>query len=244
MYAYKITNKNNNRIYWGRTKRSTFEEDFKTLLEQGKHYNLLLQKDYEPDIYEWSDIQEFDEGQEKELSEYVIDKIREDNSHRAFTGYNLYSDQHGKSRTADFSFFDEDIVVPYALGNKTNLEIKKETGASRNIFDYRLKRNGLDPENKISLSNYDIVYAFAERVIALESPKALKADMIIDRMMNRYQISSKLRVTPPRLAKKLRGFGIPMMKKDNYGYFYVPNEGAYIPEVNGKRKRRKRKTKE
>lgn len=132
-------------------------------------------------------------------------------------GYNSFFDARSEHRSAKLNIYDEDLAMCFILKGKS--KALKEFGMVSNVFDYRIQRQGLGFKDKyIPISTYESLYHFCA-VEAMLSPDPISASGLLDRCMSTYSISSRLRPTPHKISKNLKGMKIPFIIKGGLSYF-------------------------
>ena len=216
-YLYRIINKNTGHIYIGRTHNRNQWGIHKYLLKMNQHFNMLLQKHYnnghsfEVGVIEKSDDPEY-------IAKKAIQIIETIDSTNPMKGYNSFFDSQGLGkRDAKLHVYDEDLIFFYIQHDKS--KTLKEFNITSNVFDYRIRRQGLGQKGeKIPISTYDCLYHFcAHEAVLSETP--LSASALMDRCFQLYDVSRRLRPTPHKISKNLKGMGIPQIKKSGLIYF-------------------------
>ena len=220
-YLYMLKNKNNNKKFLG---KSNLEENilkkllFRSLRKK-KHYNKLLQKEFEKDYFEFviieskNPIEEFDKiVKEKELLNPMY-------------GYNVFNDlQNKKGRHKKKQVFTEDLCLLY-LFNPDVQFWSNVLGLERNTISNRIGNFDLFDDGYYykSIARYEDYYWTALRILYIEE-KCMTATQLIDRMMNRFDISSQLRITPRKVSKFFSANGVKRQdKRDKGSLIFCPN---------------------
>lgn len=214
IYGYKITNNDNGRIYYGITQNSRYvlSRHFE-LLKEENHWLKLLQKDFKDnfeDIFTYELI--IADGDNKLVFDTIAKKIQEDKTFLASHGYNL---PYSSSNNDVLYISDEDLIFNYFENGKS--DTLKKFNISNNVFLYRMKRN-LIGVKKPKISTYDDFYSFVELLLALDG-SFLKSAQILDKMISRFTISNRLRITQNKISKNLSGKNY-IEKEKKLGYFY------------------------
>lgn len=215
-YGYKITNNENGRIYYGIAENSRYIlSRHLGLLREDKHWLKLLQKDYNEAIKKEGLFKKeiLIGGDDEEVFNYIYDNIIRDETYLAHGGYNL---PFMAARNDILYLSDEDIIF-YFLENGKGPTLKK-FNISNNVLLYRLKRNLLKEKEKIKISTYDDFYAYAELLLTLNG-NFLKASQILDMMISRFTISTRIRMTQNKISKNL-SIKPYIQKEKRLGYFY------------------------
>ena len=216
-YLYNIINKNTGHIYIGRTQNDNQWQQHKYFLETNQHFSRLMQEHYNNrHVLEYIVIEESDDP--IYIAEQAIHLIEELNTINPMKGYNSFFDGQGiGKRGAKLDIYDEDVLFYFLRHNKS--ETLKEFGISSNVFDYRVQRQGFgQQDDRIPISTYECLYCFCAQE-AILSPEPISASSLMDRCFNVYDVSRRLRPTPHKISKNLKGFGIPQTKKNGLIYF-------------------------
>ena len=197
-YLYTLVNKKNNKKFVG--KSNLDQELLKCLLyrvlDDNKHYNELLQKDWFRDNFELN-FEEVDDIVEKFDS-----LIKDEQLLNPKNGYNVFNDlQNKKGRHKKKDVYNEDICLLYCFHDNIQFWVKT-LGLERNTISNRLGNFDLFSNDYFhrSIARYEDYYWSALRILYLEEV-CLTADQLMDRMMHRYDISGQLRVTPRKISK-------------------------------------------
>lgn len=213
-YLYTLVNKTNNKKFLGKSNL-----DYKLLkkllfkaLKQKKHYNKLLQKEFEKYCFEL-EIKESDDCTKE------FDKtIKEEQLLNPKFGYNVFNDlQNRKGRHKKKELFTEDICLLYIFNDHVQFWVNV-LGLERNTISNRLGNYGLfdDGYYNQNVARYEDYYWTALRILYLDD-KCLTANQLMDRMQNRFNVSSQLRVTPRKISKFFAANGVKRLKKKDKG---------------------------
>lgn len=197
-YLYKLINKKTGKKFVGKTNLE--EEILKLLLyralDDGKHYNDLLQKDWKRHNFEFATIE----------SENIIndfeDIINQEDLLNPKNGYNIFNDlQNKKGRHKKHDVFSEDLCLMYAFHENIQFWVKI-LGLERNTISNRLGNFDMFENDYFhrAIARYDDYYWTCLRILYLDET-CLTANQLMDRMMNRYDVSGQLRVTPRKISK-------------------------------------------
>ena len=220
-YLYMLKNKNNNKKFLG---KSNLEEDIlKKLLfrslRKGKHYNKLLQKEFKKDYFEFVIIES------KNPIEDFDNTIKKEELLNPMYGYNVFNDlQNKKGRHKKKQVFTEDLCLLY-LFNPDVQFWSNVLGLERNTISNRIGNFDLFDDGYYykSIARYEDYYWTALRILYLEE-KCMTATQLIDRMMNRFDISSQLRITPRKVSKFFSANGVKRQnKRDKGSLIFCPN---------------------
>lgn len=197
-YLYTLINKKNNKKFVGKSnlEKELLKSFLYRILDDGNHYNDLLQKDWKKYNFEFSTIE----------SDNCIDDfdklIRDENLLNPRYGYNVFNDlQNKKGRHKKNDVYNEDICLLYCFHNNVQHWVKI-LGLERNTISNRLGNFDLFNNDYFyrTIARYEDYYWSALRILYLDEV-CLTADQLMDRMLNRYEISSQLRVTPRKISK-------------------------------------------
>lgn len=197
-YLYILKNRDNNKKFVG---KSNLEENVlrKLLfrhLRKKKHYNELLQKEFLEHPFDFEIIESNNTIEE-------FDRMIKDESLLNPTyGYNVFNDlQNKKGRHKKKGVFTEDLCLLYIF-NPDVQYWAKQLGLERNTISNRIGNFNLFDDGYYykSIARYEDYYWTALRILYLEE-ECMTATQLIDRMMNRFSISSQLRITPRKVSK-------------------------------------------
>ena len=213
-YLYALINKTTDKKFLGKSNFDT--RLLKTLLygalDDGKHYNKLLQKDWEEYNFEFKTIESEDCAKD-------FDKIINDEELlNPKYGYNVFNDlQNKKGRHKKQDVFTEDICLAYCVHDSVQFWTKM-LKLERNTISNRLGNFDLFNNDYFhrTVARYDDYYWTALRILYLEEI-CLTADQLMDRMLNRYEISGQLRVTPRKISKFFSANGVGHQDKKEKG---------------------------
>lgn len=220
-YLYALINKKTNKKFLGKSnlEENQLKEFLFKALDEEKHYNKLLQKDWKRYNFDF-------EKYKSENCTKDFDKIiRDEQLLNPKYGYNLFNDlQNKKGRHKKKEIYTEDICLLYLFNpdvqfwvNALNLE--------RNTISNRLGNFGLfdDSYYHQSIARYEDYYWTALRIMYLED-KCMTANQLMDRVMHRYDVSSQLRVTPRKISKFFAANGVKRRdKKDKGSLVFCPD---------------------
>ena len=213
-YLYTLTNKKNNKKFVGKT---NLEEDvlksyLYRALDDGKHYNKLLQKDWLEYNFEFNKI----------YSDNCIEDfdtlIRDEELLNPMYGYNVFNDlQNKKGRHKKKSIFTEDICLLYCFHENIQfwvqiLDLERNTLSNR-LGNFDLFQNSYFYR---AIARYEDYYWTALRILYIEET-CLTANQLMDKMGHRYEISRQLRVTPRKISKFFSAHGVPSQDKKQKG---------------------------
>lgn len=213
-YLYALINKTTDKKFLG---KSNFDKKLlKGLLygalDEGKHYNDLLQKDWKDYNFEFMTFESDDCVKD-------FDKIINDEDLlNPIYGYNVFNDlQNKKGRHKKTNVFTEDICLAYCFHDDIQfwtkiLDLERNTISNR-LGNFDLFKNDYFHR---TVARYDDYYWTALRILYLENI-CLTADQLMDRMLNRYKISGQLRVTPRKVSKFFSSHGVAHQDKKEKG---------------------------
>lgn len=195
---YTLTNVDNGKKLIGKTNIQPFF--FKLLLydvlDNNQHYNKYLQKEwfkhnFELEFYEAEN--DIDECDKIINDEDLLNPIR---------GYNVYADlPPNRGRHRQSSIYNDDICLVWCFFPKIQF-VTRTFDMQRNSITNRLSNFGLFDNVYYSrtIARYEDFYWTSARLLYLEG-KCLTANQILNRMINRYDVSDMLRVTPRKISK-------------------------------------------
>lgn len=213
-FLYTLVNKKNGKKFVG---KSNLNEDIlKQLLyralDDNKHYNQLLQKDWVKYNFEFMKLE----------SENIIkdfeDIIEQENLLNPRYGYNMFNDlQNKKGRHKKQDIYTEDICLMYCFHENIQFWVKI-LGLERNTISNRLGNFDLFSNDYFhrAIARYDDYYWTALRILYMDEV-CLTANQLMDRMMNRYDISGQLRITPRKISKFFSINGVGHQDKKQRG---------------------------
>lgn len=197
--------------------KSNLEEDrlkqfLYRALDDNKHYNQLLQKDWFKYNFKFIKIESDDCVKD-------FDKlIRDEELLNPRYGYNVFNDlQNKKGRHKKTDIFTEDICLLYCFHDNIQFWVKI-LGLERNTISNRLGNFDLFNNSYFhrAIARYEDYYWTALRILYMEEV-CLTADQLMDRMMHRYDVSGQLRVTPRKISKFFSTHGVGSKDKKEKG---------------------------
>lgn len=213
-YLYFLTNTSNGKKFVG--KSSLPEWCLKILLydllDEKKHYNKLLQKDWEKYAFTLT-------FQSSENCTEECDKIiNEEELLNPIKGYNVYADlQNNRGRFKKQNIFSDDLCLLFCW--YPNIQYLVRTlGLERNTVSNRLANFELFENDYFArnIARYDDYHYTSMRLLFLDE-ESLTANQIMDRMMNRYSVSNMLRVTPRKISSFYSVHHVPSKKDKSEG---------------------------
>lgn len=219
-YLYHIINKNTGHIYIGRTQNDNQWQMHKHFLSKNQHFCRLLQQHYNRrNTFEFNIIEQNDDP--TYIAKKAIETINIMDTTNPMKGYNSFYDSQGTERkTVKLDLYDEDLIFYYLKNDKS--KTLKQFNITSNVFDYRTQRLGYGIHGElIPVSTYECLYHYCAQEAVL-SPEPISASSLMDRCFQIYNISKRLRPTPHKISKNLKGMGIPQKKKGGLMYF-IPN---------------------
>ena len=220
-YLYALINTKTNKKFLGKSnlKEEILKKMLYRSLKKGKHYNKLLQKEFEKysfrfETYESDDvIEDFDKT------------IREEKLLNPQFGYNVFNDlQNKKGRHKKKEVYTEDICVLYMFNENVQFWVSI-LGLERNTISNRLGNFGLfnDGYYNQNVARYEDYYWTAMRIMYLDE-KCMTVYQLMDKMTNRYNVSSQLRITPRKISKFFAANGVKRKdKKDKGSLIFCPD---------------------
>lgn len=223
-YLYILTNKDNNKKFVG--KSNLEEKILKKLLyralKREEHYNKLLQKEFKKYDFDF-EIQKSDDVT-KDFDKFVKDNELLNPKY----GYNVFVDlQNRKGRHKKRELYTEDLCILY-LFNKNVQYWSNVLKLERNTISNRVGNFGLFSDGYYyqTVARYEDYYWTALRILYLDN-KCLTANQLMDRMINRYDVSSQLRITPRKISKFFAAHGVcKKEKKDKGSLVFCPSCGS------------------
>lgn len=213
-YLYALINKRNKKKFVGKT---NLEEDLLKsilyrVLDDNKHYNELLQKDWFKYNFEFKKI-----ASENCIGDF--DKIiKDENLLNPIYGYNVFNDlQNRKGRHKKKEVFTEDICLLYCFHDDIQFWVKV-LGLERNTISNRLGNFDLFSNDYFhrAIARYEDYYWTAIRIMYLDEI-CLTANQLMDKMGHRYDVSGQLRITPRKISKFFSAHGVKTQDKKMKG---------------------------
>lgn len=198
MYIYILTNTHNNKKYVGKTHLPKWL--FKTLLydilDDKKHYNDLLQKDWLKYNFMLELIEE--DNYNNQCDEY----IKEWGLLNPIYGYNVFNDlQNKKGRFKKEDFFNDDICLLFCF--HPNVQFWARTlNMERNTISNRLSNFDLFCNGYFhrKIARYEDYYWTCIRIVYL-TDECFTANQLMGKMREKYKISNQLRITPRKISR-------------------------------------------
>lgn len=227
-YLYALVNKHNNKKFLGKSnldldllKKLLFDA-----LDEEKHYNDLLQKDWKR--YNFS----FEKISSEDCVGDFDSIIRDEELLNPMYGYNVFGDlQNKKGRYKKTNFFSEDVCLLYLFNERVQfwVDILK---MERNTLSNRLGNYGLFDDGYYgkSIARYEDYFWTALRILYLED-RCFTANQLMDKMGHRYNVSSQLRITPRKISKFFSSYNVQHQDKKDKGSL------VFCPSCNCKGKR-------
>ena len=213
-FLYALINKHNGKKFLGKSNLDSklLKQLFFEALDEEKHYNNLLQKDWKKYVFKFEKISSDDCVKDFDSI------IRDEELLNPMYGYNIFNDlQNKKGRYKKKSFFSEDICLLYLFNKKVQFWVNI-LNMERNTLSNRLGNYGLFDDGYYgqSIARYEDYYWTALRILYLED-KCLTANQLMDKMGHRYNISSQLRITPRKISKFFSAHNVRHQDKKNKG---------------------------
>ena len=196
-YLYFLINTSNGKKFVG---KSSYPKWLLKLLLYGsldnkKHYNKLLQKEWFNSCFELI-FQESDN-----VGDDCDKIINNENLLNPKQGYNVYADlQNNRGRHKKDDVFSDDICLLYCFYDNIQY-IVRALGLERNTVSNRLANFELFSNHYFSrnIARYEDYNYTSMRLLYMED-KGLTANQIMDKMLHRYDISNMLRITPRKIS--------------------------------------------
>lgn len=194
---YILTNTKTGKKFVGKTSLS--EPSLKLILyhvlDNKKHYNVLLQEDWYEDNFTLTFERHDDVGK-------ACDNIINDEELlNPINGYNVYADlRNNRGRHKKDDVFSDDICLIYCLFENIQY-IVRTLGLERNTVSNRLANFDLFDNHYFhrNIARYEDYYWTSIRMLYIEK-QCLTANQIMDKMMNRFNVSGMLRITPRKIS--------------------------------------------
>ena len=213
-YLYILTNTSTGKKFVGKSsfKKWVLKSLLFDLLDEDKHYNKLLQKDYKKNVFTIS-------YKESENCSEECDKlIKNEELLNPINGYNQYADlRNNRGRFKKEDIFTDDLCLMFCW--YPNIQYLVRTlGLERNTVSNRLANFELFENDYFArnIARYDDFNYTSMRLLYLEG-KCLTAYQILDHMMHKYSISNMLRVTPRKISSFYSVHHIPSSKDKSQG---------------------------
>lgn len=213
-YLYILTNTSSNKKFIGKSSfpKWVLKIMLFDLLDEDKHYNKLLQKDYKKHVFDIS-------YQECEDCAGECDNIiNNEELLNPMKGYNQFCDlQNNRGRFKKNDVFSDDLCLMFCW--YPNIQYLVRTlGLERNTVSNRLANFELFENDYFArnIARYDDFNYTSMRLLYLEG-KCLTAYQIMDHMMHHYSISNMLRITPRKISSFYSVHHIPSEKDKSQG---------------------------
>lgn len=208
-YLYILTNNSNGKKFIGKSSypKWVLKILLFDLLDDEKHYNKLLQKDYKKHVFSIT-YEEHDD-----CAEACDNIINDEELLNPRFGYNVYADlRNNRGRYKKKDVFSDDLCLlfcwcPNIQYVVRTLELERNTVSNR-LANFELFENDYFARN---IARYDDYNYTSIRLLYLEE-KCLTANQIMDHMMHRYSVSNMLRVTPRKISSFYSVHHIPSTK--------------------------------
>lgn len=196
-YLYILKNLNNGKKFIG---KSSFPKWCLNLLlfselDKGTHYNKLLQKEWKESVFSIEYIES------DNVAEDCDNYINDENLLNPIFGYNVYADlRSNRGRFKMEDVFSDDLCLVFCW--YSNIQYVVRTfNLERNTVSNRLANFELFENDYFArkIARYDDYNYTSMRLLFLEE-EGLTANQIMDKMLNRYEISNMLRVTPRKIS--------------------------------------------
>lgn len=213
-YLYILKNTTNGKKFIGKSSmpKWVLEILLFDLLDEGKHYNKLLQKDYKKHVF----LMEYKESEN--CAEECDKIINDEELLNARKGYNVYADlRNNRGRFKKEGIFSDDLCLLFCW--YSNIQYLVRTlGLERNTVSNRLANFELFENDYFArnIARYDDYNYTSIRLLYLED-KCLTASQIMDHMMHRYSVSNMLRITPRKISSFYSVHHVPSAKDKSEG---------------------------
>lgn len=196
-YIYILTNTTNKKKFIGKSSlpKPILKSILYYVLDHQKHYNKLLQRDW----YKYNFELTFEEHDN--VGEICDNYINSEELVNPIRGYNVYADlRNNRGRYKKHEVFSDDICLIYCWFDNIQY-IVRTLSLERNTVSNRLANFELFDNHYFhrNIARYEDYYWTSIRMIYLEQ-KCLTAAQIMDKMMNRYNVSGMLRITPRKIS--------------------------------------------
>lgn len=211
---YILTNLTNGKKFIGKTNFNEYylRQLLFSVLDNGEHYNKLLQKDWEKHNFKLELIESDDTVKEAD------DYINKYNLLNPTKGYNMYADlSQTRGRYTRKQLYNDDICLVWCYFPKMQF-VSRTFGMQRNNISNRLANYNLFDGVYYSrnISRYEDFYLTSMRLLYTDNA-CYTANQILDRMLNRYNVSDMLRITPRKISKFYVTNGIASKKDKSKG---------------------------
>lgn len=213
-YLYILTNTTNGKKFIGKTSFPKWALNILLfdLLDENKHYNKLLQKDYKKHVFEIS------YKKSNNCAEECDNIINDESLLNPRIGYNVYADlRNNRGRFKKEDVYSDDLCLMFCW--YPNIQYLVRTlGLERNTVSNRLANFELFENDYFArnIARYDDYNYTSIRLLYLED-KCLTASQIMDHMMHRYSVSNMLRITPRKISSFYSVHHIPSAKDKSQG---------------------------
>lgn len=196
-YIYLLENKKNGKIFVGKSSlpKWVLIALLFDILNSGKHYNKLLQRDWGKN--DFSIKFEYPEDVGKTCDKYIKDK----NLLNPKYGYNVYADlKNNRGRCKKDDVFSDDLCLVFCWYPSVQY-IVRTFDLERNTVSNRLANFELFENDYFArkIARYDDYNYTSMRLLYLNG-EGLTANQIMDKMMHRYDVSNMLRITPRKIS--------------------------------------------
>lgn len=165
------------------------------ILDNNKHYNVLLQRDW----LKYNFTLTFEDHDD--VGEACDNIIKDEDLLNPICGYNFFADlRNNRGRHKKKEVFSDDICLIFCLFHNIQY-IVRTLGLERNTVSNRLANFDLFDNHYFyrNIARYEDYYWTSIRMLYTEN-KCLTANQIMDKMMNRYNVSGMLRITPRKIS--------------------------------------------
>ena len=213
-YLYILTNTSNGKKFVGKSSFPRWALNILLFdsLDDGNHYNKLLQKDYKKHNFT---INYYDCDNCAEECDNIINN---EGLLNPKYGYNVYADlRNNRGRYKKEDVFSDDLCLMFCWYPNVQYLVRT-LGLERNTVSNRLANFELFENDYFSrkIARYDDYNYTSIRLLYLEE-KCLTANQIMDHMMHRYEVSNMLRITPRKISSFYSVHHIPSSKDKTQG---------------------------
>lgn len=222
-YLYILTNTKNGKEFVGKSSLPQWmlRAILFDVLNLENHYNKLLQIDWNK--HHFKIRYEFPE----DVGETCDNYIKDNDLLNPKNGYNMYADlKNNRGRCKKDDVYSDDLCLMFCWYPSVQY-IVRTFNLERNTVSNRLANFELFENDYFSrkIARYDDYNYTSMRLLYLLG-EGLTANQIMDKMMNRYDVSSMLRITPRKISSFYSVNHVPSEKDKSQGCL------IFYPEVN------------
>lgn len=222
-YLYVLENNKTHKKFVGKSSLPKWALKFLLydLLDDNKHYNKLLQKDWRKHTFTllFSETDNVAEECDKIINDEKLLNPK--------NGYNVYADlRNNRGRFKKENVFSDDLCLLFCW--YPNIQYLVRTlGLERNTISNRLANFELFENHYFArnIARYDDYNYTSMRLLYLEE-ECLTANQIMDKMLHKYNVSGMLRITPRKISSFYSVQHIPSNKDKKQGCLvFCPRDG-------------------